>query len=262
MFKISNLYILFIFLLITSFIIADDRYISCSICENHIKDKEYYVDIWGNPFHMYHKKTGTFCECCSRIISQKITNGGYELNDGRYICSLCDVSIIKTDEEINESLKKIENMLRKNHIDNINQKEIKIELINRLKMNEHYKFNETDHLKGITKINLNDEKMFHIYILDNLPKIQFEAILAHELLHVWLYKKGIFLDKSTMEAFCNLGSYMVYKNDGTKFSKIHLMSLENTDTNSDAYKYKILKNMMEENNFKHIIKNIERIDIK
>ena len=71
MFKISNLYILFIFYLSTSLIIAEDYNISCSICENKIKDREYYVDIWGNPFHIYHKKIGTFCECCSRIISEK-----------------------------------------------------------------------------------------------------------------------------------------------------------------------------------------------
>ena len=30
-----------------------DNFISCSICDNKIKDKEYYVDAWGNPFHIY-----------------------------------------------------------------------------------------------------------------------------------------------------------------------------------------------------------------
>ena len=67
------------------------------------KETEYLVDIWGNPFHLNHENEGIFCECCSRIISRKITNGGYQLSDGRHICSLCDVSIIKTEEELQES---------------------------------------------------------------------------------------------------------------------------------------------------------------
>ena len=240
----------------------DNNFISCSICDNKIKDKEYYVDAWGNPFHIYHKKTGTFCECCSRIISKKVTNGGYRLNDGRYICSLCDVSIIKTDNEIDKSSKKVIKILKENGIENIDRKEIKIELINKIKMSEHYKFHEVEHLKGLMKIKPEENEIFHIYILDNLPKIQFEAILAHELLHIWLFKKNITLDKSIMEGFCNLGSYLIYELDNTKFSKIHLLSLENNKTNSDVYKYQILKSMMEKNSFRYIMNNIQTIDIK
>ena len=239
-----------------------DNFISCSICDNKIKDKEYYVDAWGNPFHIYHKKTGTFCECCSRIISQKVTNGGYKLNDGRYICSLCDASIIETNEEIDQSLKKIITILEKNGIANIDETEIKIKLINKIEMSDNYKFHEVEHLKGLTKIYPENEKIFQIYILNNLPKIQFEAALAHELLHIWLFKENITLDKPLMEGFCNLGSYLIYNLDNTKFSKILLLSLENTETNSDAYKYKILKNMMEKNSFRYIINNIQTIDIK
>jgi len=261
MFKISNLYILFIFYLSSSLIIADNYDISCSICENKIKDKEYYVDIWGNPFHIYHKKIGTFCECCSRIISEKITNGGYQLDDGRYICTLCDISIIKTEQEILKSFKEIKEILKKNGVNNINESEIDIELINKIEMANHYKFHEVEHLKGITKIDPNRNKPFHIYILDNLPKIQFEAILAHELLHIWLYKNNLTLDNLTMEGFCNLGSYLIYSLDDTKFSNIHLMSLENKDKNSDAHKYKILKSIMHEKSFKYILNNIKTINI-
>ena len=86
---------------------------------------------------------------------------------------------------------------------------------------------------------------FHISILNNIPKIQFEAILAHELLHVWLYKKNINLPKATMEGFCNLGSYLIYKSYDTKFSKIHLMSIENNKKNKYVKQYKILKSIME-----------------
>ena len=64
-----------------------------------------------------------------------------------------------------------------------------------------------------------------------------------------------------MEGFCNLGSYLIYNLDDTKFSNIHLMSLENNDKNPDAYKYKILKSMVEKKSFKYILKNIKTIGI-
>ena len=260
MFKNFIPYILLLFI-ISSFIAPNNNQIICSICEKQIKDKQYYVDIWDNPFHIYHKKVGTFCECCSRIISQKITNGGYRLNDGRHICSLCDVSIIRTDQEIINSSKYVYSVLEKNGVDNVDMDEIKIALIDKNKMKELYGYHKMDHLQGITKIDPIAQNPFNIYILDNLPKTQFEAILAHELLHVWLYKKNIFLDNLTMEGFCNLGSYIIYSLDNTKFSKIHLMSLENEDKNPDAYKYKILKTMLEKENFKYILKNIKNISI-
>ena len=260
MFKNFIPYIL-LFYITCSFIVPNDNQIICSICEKQIKDKQYYVDIWDNPFHIYHKKVGTFCECCSRIISQKITNGGYILNDGRHICSLCDVSIIRTSEEVTNSFKYVNSILKKNGIDNIDINEIKIALIDKIQMKEYYGPYKVDHLHGMTKIEPINKEPFKIYILNNLPKTQFEAILAHELLHIWLYKKNIFLDNLTMEGFCNLGSYIIYSLDDTRFSKIHLMSLENEDKNPEAYKYKILKSMLEKENFRYILKNIKNISI-
>ena len=42
-------------------------------------------DIWGNRYHSYHKKNGNFCDTCSRMISIRLTGGGFQFNDGRYI---------------------------------------------------------------------------------------------------------------------------------------------------------------------------------
>ena len=260
MFKQFIPYIL-LFCITNSFVAAHENQIICSICEKQIKDKQYYVDIWDNPFHIYHKKVGTFCECCSRIISQRITNGGYKLSDGRHICTLCDVSIVRTKDEMNQSFKYVNTILKKNGINNIKIDEIKINLIDKNEMKEYYGPYRMDHLHGMTKIDPINKEPFSIYILNNLPKTQFEAILAHELLHIWLYKKNIFLDNLTMEGFCNLGSYLIYNLDKTKFSKVHLMSLENVNENLDAHKYKILKSMVEKKGFKYILDNIENISI-
>ena len=262
MFKIFTLYISFFLIVISNFLLANSKNIECSICETTIKEQKYLLDIWGNPFHLSHKNEGRFCECCSRIISQKITSGGYRLDDGRYICSLCDISVIKKDM-INQSLNNIIKILYKNGLKGLDITQIKVEIIDKNKMKKLYGLNASKHLKGITKISINDEKIFKIYILNNIPEIQFEAILAHELMHIWLYKNNINLEHEKMEAFCNLGSYLIYKKDDTRFSNIHLMSLENNnDQKKQTEIYKVLNSLMEKTSFNYILKNIKTIDIQ
>ena len=262
MFKIFTLYISLFFIIMSNFAITSNNPIECSICEHSIKEKEYLVDIWGNPFHIKHKDEGKFCESCSRIISHKITKGGYQLNDGRHICSLCDVSIIKK-SMITESLISVIKTLKDNGVQNINENEIDVKIIDKNNMKKLYGANASNHLKGMTKIFLDNNKIFKIYILDNIPKIQFEAILAHELMHVWLYKNNINLEHEKMEAFCNLGSYLIYKKNGTRFSDIHLISLDsNKDQIEQTKIYKILKALMKNRSFNYILKNIRTIDIQ
>ena len=262
MYKIFTSYISFFLICISNFLLSHETSIECSICESKINEQKYLVDIWGNPFHIHHKNKGQFCECCSRIISKKITGGGYILNDGRHICSLCDISIIKN-SKVEKSLKSIINMLDKNGVKGLHVSEIDIFLINRDEMKKLYGYNASDHLKGLTKISIQDNKIFKIYILDNIPEIQFQAILAHELLHVWLYKNSINLEYDKMEAFCNLGSFLVYKNDGTKFSNIHLLSFEKNNKQKKQTKiYNILTALMEKKSFNHILKNISTINFE
>ena len=262
MFKTFTLYISFFFIFILNLLIADNKQIECSICEKLIKEKAYLVDIWGNPFHLKHKNEGKFCESCSRIISRKITSGGYQLSDGRHICSLCDVSIIET-ARIHESLINVINIFKKNGLQNINRNEIDIKIIDKDEMRKLYGVSASNHLKGMTKISLDSNKIFKIYILNNIPKIQFEAILAHELMHVWLYKNNLNLEHDKMEAFCDLGSYLIYDKDGTKFSKIHLISFDNNNSHEKQTKiYKILKSLMKNTSFNYILRNIQTIDIQ
>ena len=82
-------------------------------------------------------------------------------------------------------------------------------------------------------------------------------------MHVWLYKNNINLEHEKMEAFCNLGSYLIYKKNGTRFSDIHLISLDsNKDQIEQTKIYKILKALMKNRSFNYILKNIRTIDIQ
>ena len=71
----------------------------CSLCLE-ILTGEYLVDAWGNPFHKSHEAEGIYCSSCSRIISEGVTQGGYKLDDGRFLCSLCQSNIVQSISQI------------------------------------------------------------------------------------------------------------------------------------------------------------------
>ena len=160
-----------------------------------------------------------------------------------------------------ESLKHVIKALYEKGLKGLDERQIEIKTVDKNRMKKLYGNNASNHLKGMTQISINNKKIFSIYILNNIPKIQFEAILAHELMHVWLYKNNINLEHEKMEAFCNLGSYLIYKKDDTKFSRIHLMSFEQ-EKNQETKIYRILKSLMENTSFNYILKNIQTIDIQ
>ena len=117
-------------------------------------------------------------------------------------------------------------------------------------------------LKGFTRIDpalnkINQSlKTYHIFILFGLPRIEFEAVLAHELLHVWLYQNNVTLSLSSIEGFCNLGRYLIYKNDGSQFSTIHLLAMENSEDFTYGTEYKKMKAQLNKIGWKELISSI------
>ena len=105
------------------------------------------------------------------------------------------------------------------------------------------------------------ESFFHeyqIYILDRLPTIEFEAVLAHEYLHVWLYNNNINLPPAQREGFCNLASAYLYEQNGSKLSQIHLNSM---NTNSDpnyGEGYRKMKILLEKKGWKSLLQTLRQ----
>ncbi|MBC8255852.1 MAG: protein DA1 [Candidatus Marinimicrobia bacterium] len=203
----------------------------CSICLQSLKT-DYSVDAWGNAFHSNHEKEGLFCHSCSRIISQGVTRGGYVYPDGRHLCSLCQITAVHEDSSILRAYRSVTAQLKAIHINKIPMT-IPINLVNLNQLNEkagnlsHLKLKGFTHFETNSNSITNSNNPYHIFILSGLPRIEFEAVLAHEFLHVWIELNSIQLNEKTAEGFCNMGSYLIYKNDGTRFSQIHLQAMEN-----------------------------------
>lgn len=232
-------FIIFISLLFSN-LYSLDTY--CDICNEKIIS-EYYIDAWGNKFHTKHKENGIFCNTCSRIISKQLTSGGFQFNDGRHMCKLCSTSMVNSD---NLKIKSINNVLGMLKVINIpiDDKFISINLVDRISLQKST-FSISSHskktIKGYTYYNNNQ---YIINILWGLNQIEFEAVLAHELLHVWIDYNNIKLSKSKLEGFCNLGSSLVYKNYNLELAKILQKSIEDNPDPVYGKGYKYMNSLL------------------
>ena len=227
--------------------------IKCAICSEIIKF-EYSEDVWGNKFHTNHEEEGLFCHSCSRIISKGVTQGGFIYSDGRHLCSLCQATVVKSDNAIKKSLSKV--ILQLNEVGIIlTSSDLLISIVELNELNKIFERSLESKLKGYTEINeiKKQSPKYNIYILNGLPKVEFEATLAHELLHVWLNKNSFNLEKKIEEGFCNLGSYLIYKNNNTKFSKIHIESMESNPSVIYGSGFRYMKKILIENSWKDLL---------
>ena len=234
----------------------------CSLCLE-ILSGEYLVDAWGNSFHKSHEAEGIYCSSCSRIISEGVTQGGYKLDDGRFLCSLCESNIVQSSSQIDVSKLKVLTLLQKIGIDGI-KKNIPISLANRFSLQNLADEIASSHLKGFTKFSYikspsgNFSSKYKIYILDRLPTIEFEAVLAHEYLHVWLYNNNSDLPPAQREGFCNLASAYIYEQNGSKFSEIHLDSMDADSDPNYGDGYRKMKIHLEKKGWKSLLQTVRQ----
>jgi len=253
-----NIFI-FISLFLCSFILTNPQ--GCSICLQPL-DSTFSIDAWGNAFHTDHEQEGVFCYSCSRIISQGVTQGGYIYSDGRHLCSLCIISAVNDDTIIQTSYQEVLLQFEKVGILHI-PRDIPVILVNQQQLNK--KAGEMPHikLKGFTIIDPMARKVdqsvdkYEISILFGLPQIEFEAVLAHELLHIWLNQNKIILSFQLKEGFCNLGSYLIYNNDNTHFSTIHLQAMSSYKNIVYGQGYRKMRVQLEKLGWKKLISNLQ-----
>ena len=229
--------------------------LKCTICLQPLIG-EYSIDAWKNPFHSHHANEGIFCHSCSRIISEGITQGGFQYMDGRYLCSLCQITVVESDSIIYAAYNSVIEQFKAVGIYNIPH-DIPVKLINLIELNAKCGQSHGN-LKGFTHTNYNYQAQpsYTIFMLFGLPQIEFEAVLAHEFLHVWIYQNQIKLSHKITEGFCNLGRYLIYQNDQTYFSKIHLQSMDNSKNDTYGIEYRKMKEKLEQRGWEILISDL------
>ena len=225
--------------------------INCDICKQII-DNNYFQDAWGNKYHAYHKKDGNFCDTCSRMISVRLTGGGFQFNDGRYMCKLCEISIINSEKDRKQSIDSVVKLLNSKGID-ITSNGIEISLVDKKTLQKsilHLSNHNEETVKAITILK---NGRYAINVLWGLTQIEFESVLAHELLHVWIDYNNIRLNEGKLEGFCNLGSAAVYKHYNNQLGRVLLQSMQNNDDPIYGRGYKYMDSMLQIHGWESLI---------
>jgi len=206
----------------------------CSICIKPLKG-EYLIDFYNNKYHPFHRNELNKCYSCNRLISQQLTNGGYDINKDIKMCAKCYPFIIKNENQVQKLNLEVRNLLGTVGIDNLPQK-LSITLVKNIEELKKYSGKKSNEIKGFTYYNktflhgVKIKEKIHIYILSNLHSTAFKAVLAHELLHVFLFINDYTLRSDIMEGFCNLGSKLVFEKTQTELSDYLLSAMfENKD---------------------------------
>lgn len=207
----------------------------CDVCGEPLIG-EYFQDLYGNKYHTKHLSENKRCDNCDRLISEKITKGGYKLSDGRYLCKLCFDDAVPANSIYDFLLVRVIDKLRNFGI-NIPKDKIKIQPVDRngLKKSAGKEYN--DRLRGYCKIEniettygIETKKKFSavIYVLNKIPQDYTESIIAHELMHVWIDQNTKHnQSKQLEEGSCNFISYKVIIAGNSKNKKDILQLLLN-----------------------------------
>ena len=236
----------------------------CDVCFKPIDDL-YIKDHYGNTYHNYHRSTMPTCESCNRLISSSITNGGIKINKKRNVCNLCRKHTVNDKSKVNTIFLDVRDELISLGISNIPE-QIPIHLVeSKGKLQKISEIFLPIGLQGYTKYEyqkIGKKKInenYTIYILSHLHEINFRAVLAHELLHVYLYKNDIHLKKSLVEGFCNLGSEHIYKSYGeSKIARLRLDAMAKDDDPDYGKGYRIMSSELETNGWRKLLKKLEK----
>ena len=207
----------------------------CDICHKNMLGK-YYIDRHNNKICASHldNREVQICSSCGRFTVEQ------PISDGRCICKKCRSEIITTQREIHECLLYVKEILLGLGLDygKCSIEKIPVEIVSAKKMAEIRKLSINTHNKGVTFTEthmqgISSEDMYvvghshKIYILSDLPKLEFLGTLAHELLHVYLNEYDIKLDSKLCEGFCNMGAYFIYINNTSSISHFYFENLKN-----------------------------------
>jgi len=189
----------------------------CCICRKALSGKV-VCDDWGHRAHLEH--VVTFCSSCDRMLSRFSSAGAYRYSDGRLICGHCKKIAVTDGVAANRSYRKVQGMLEKRGFKGI-PKNVKVVLAHPKALSAH---SRKKHTAGLTlsHYHFNNYKRVgithQIGILFGLPRPEFEAVLAHELLHVWQHEHGVKFSPLYSEGLCELGGYLIFSEEGTQLA--------------------------------------------
>jgi len=235
----------------------------CDICGQPLQGT-YYTDFWGNSFHPSHSSELPECNSCGRLICESLTGGGYTLSDGRHLCRICNETAVTDDFLLEASRSYVRRLLVSHGIDNLPD-EIPITLVDRQEL-KRLSIYYSEAMHGFTDHNIQTlngrviSKDSHIYILSHLPLIMFRAVLAHEMMHVYLFERNLDLRSDIREGFCNLGSELVYKDNPSEYADFRLLNMSQSQDPDYGIGYRKMSRLLDQRGWRYLLESLDEIE--
>ena len=200
--------------------------VMCVVCNKAILEA-YQEDYWGNPAHAAHSTDTPACDFCGRFIVRGFVANSVEMPDGRRLCGLCAPTSVTTLDEARELMSTTAAALRKHGI-RVATDDIPVLLLprDRMQMLSH---DAEQNVKGFTDYVIAPQadgkwkaETFNIDLLYGMPEIETTYALAHELMHVWLARRGVGRDdqdQALVEGSCSYASFLVMSDLDTRESE-------------------------------------------
>jgi len=188
----------------------------CKICGQDIVG-EYTFNVWGDTVHAVHVGEYPMCEFCDRLKAEKLTGRGVKYSDGREICGLC-LAVAVSDRGDAEALSDTVRALLCGFGIDVRQ-EFELDLIDRLEMarltpasgREAWGFSELK--EESSYLGLVKSHEMKVYVLSGMPRDVLMRVLAHEMMHVWLFANGpLEMDHVLVEGSCEYAAYLALQN--------------------------------------------------
>lgn len=190
---------------------------NCCVCDQRLSGR-IVRDAWNQAAHATHEVY--FCNSCDRMLGQA-SLGAYRYSDGRLICGRCKKIAVTEGVAANRGRRAVLEILEGAGFTGI-PKNVTVVLAHPKTLSSH---SGKRHTAGLTlsHLHFNQHKRagisHQIGVLYGLPKIEFEGVLAHELLHVWQQENDVKFSPLYREGLCELGSYLVYSQDGGELGR-------------------------------------------
>jgi len=202
----------------------------CVICGEPLGGS-FLVDPWGNPFHERHGRK-VLCPFCSRAMAPSTTGGSVVSSaNGMRVCAICDRSGVDRPGRAATLVERI----RLQIFDSFPVREGSFtwELVDKARLNALLPPGQRAGgelgltLETKTRSGRRVSVGNRVYLLSGLPSWLLEAVIAHELIHVWQHLEGLdSLPLDQAEGSAELASYLVLKHGGSDEAKVKMLEME------------------------------------
>ncbi len=203
----------------------------CFVCNKAI-DGRYFVDEFGQTVCDACNSKILHCHSCSRMISPDAA-AVQRYDDGRVMCSVCRESAVMKLDEARKMMEEVRRDLKAEGIDV--KGGVDLQLVSQPELARHSNWLNEDRL-GVTEFTKTpapgiigvfaSNKDFRIHVLYGLPRVQLRKVLAHELMHVWLFKNGPpDHERQLCEGSCEYASFLVLSRNPSDESRFYVNRL-------------------------------------